>query len=280
MTMRNTFGGYTLIEVMIFLGVSVVMLFAAYVAVGGQQAHTEFTTSMNDVNTKLQKWADDVANGFTSGGGQYSCNVDPLSDYPVLSASSPVERGANPKCIFLGKAIQFNTQTDYSNQIFAYPMLGKRTYTPTTGALVNEETVVDSLENAKPIPAIFGSIDLTEAYKIPSGTRIISVQNNTAPTNSAVAGFFSSFNTEDSSRTNGATTLQAVQFQIDATVAPKSPALIDCLKLISPCTTTPAAMSEWKVCFGSTRNGDTAIVRITSTEGRGVATRLTFEPCV
>src|SRR5205814_2186232 len=64
--MRSNGGGYTIVEVMIFLAISSLLFVAASIAIGGQQAHTEFNTAANDTNTKFQQWIDQVANGFTS----------------------------------------------------------------------------------------------------------------------------------------------------------------------------------------------------------------------
>jgi hypothetical protein len=143
--MRPPGGGYTLIEVMLFLAISLAILVTSIVVVGGQEAHAEFSTSMNEINGKVQQWIDEVANGYSANGssnssaiGNYTCSlgtVEKQNNTPVLSLSPSGgnARGANPECIFLGKVIQINNQDQYSDSIYAYTMLGRRTSVDTDG---------------------------------------------------------------------------------------------------------------------------------------------------
>src|SRR5476651_427700 len=104
--------GYTIIEVMIFLAISGLLFLSAVVAVGGQQGHTEFSTSMRDTNSKVQSWIDEVDTGLsdsdfsTSGNRQVSCSLDPSTGGPVLTSTggTNINRGSNSACVFLGKA--------------------------------------------------------------------------------------------------------------------------------------------------------------------------------
>lgn len=285
--MRNASGGYTLIEVMLFLAISGIILAISVVVVRGQSAHTEFITSMNDVNTKMQQWIDEVDNGFTNStsssssvSDNYNCTLDG-SGYPKLTAAvgSGNERGANPDCVFLGRAIQVtdSADTDHNNHIYAYTVLGRRTYI-NAGQTIG----VDSIVNANPVAAIAGA-DLTEDYLVPGGVRVLSVNSSGGVgTHSHMAGFFTSFNTPTSAQHNGASSLLSMLYPLSGNRNPKSDDVQNCIKLKSPCQyTTPVVsnpwpMSNWKVCFGSTRNDEWANLTVISSGGFGAKTELTF----
>lgn len=279
--MRNTLGGYTLLEVMIFLAVSGLLLVAAITAVGGQAGHTEFRNSMNDINTKMQLWVDQVVNGYTSSTStaaapSFQCTA-PASGPPLLSLSSGKERGANPQCIFLGKAIHVNTTEAYSDKIYAYQIIGRRTQT-----VSGQTVIVNGLPAASPIAAI-DTVNLTEVYKIPYGTRI--VWASSGATQSKMVGIYSNFNTESALvGENGALSLMAVQYPLATDVAPEQSDVKNCIRMSAPCNPSGSAanpwpMQQWRVCFGSTRNSDRSLLTLTSNQGVGISTKLTHDGC-
>lgn len=259
---------------MIFLAISGLLLVSAIVAVGGEQAHTEFITSMNEVNTKMQSWIDDVVNGFsgstaTALASTYSCQLDPITSRPNLVAGAN-ELGKNPDCIFLGKAIQVNSDVnnDSSGHMYVYTVLGRR------ATLVGGESQpVPDIVSANPTAAYFpGVADLTEDYQIPNGARVTSVDQGTH-----LGGFFTGFN--DQSASNGSTALAAVQYPYNSNAGRNDSGVINCINNAgsSPCHTALPnlqPMSTWKICFASTRNNDTASLTITSTNGIGATTQL------
>src|SRR5438132_8093391 len=95
-------GGYTLIEVMLFLAISSVLLAVSIVVVQGQSGAAEFKTSVDDVNQKLQQWIDQVHNGLsgnTSDASAPALSCDKISvggvNYPHLTTASGQQRGSN-----------------------------------------------------------------------------------------------------------------------------------------------------------------------------------------
>lgn len=307
--MRRPLGGYTLIEVMIFLAVSSAILAMSIVVVGGQEAHSEFRSSMADVNAKIQQLIDGVANGLTGTSsaalaGDYDCSLD-VSGHPQLTPKSPSggnARGANPECIFLGRAIAVNDQAKPDNdQINTYTILGRRIFTsPVDGV----QDIVDNLFDANPIAAVFpgsppttSTIDLTDHYKIPDGVYIKKVTsvNKDNITDSHMAGFFNTFlgehnsfvgNTSNLIR-NGSLSLVTVQYPI-GNVDPGSPEPADslaCIMLTGPNCNNPSnppsgnlwTMRKWQICFGSERNGEQALITVSSSDGLGVSTRLDMD---
>lgn len=300
--MRLTGGGYTIIEVMIFLAVSGVLLVAAIVAIGGQQGHTEFNTAVNDVNTKFQQWIDQVTNGFsgstaTATASRFNCSIG-SSGYPVLTpvSSGGNTRGANPDCIFLGKAIQINDGTSTnSNQIYAYSIIADR-QDPNPS---NPGALAADLVTAHPTTAVSSTpgspLDLTETYTIPNGARVKWVRSGptaisiTTPGSgtSHLAGFYTSFNSGGSSTSqNGSQSLLGVQYPFTSNVPARDITVINCIRMnTTTCSptlglslTNPWPMNQWVVCLQSTRNSDTAAINIVSTNGHGATTKVTV-PC-
>jgi hypothetical protein len=286
MLMQRTFGGYTLIEVMIFLAVSTVLLAVTIVAIRGQQAHTEFISGMNDVNTKFQQWVDQVVNGLSGSGASptsattnIKCSVNEASNValPQLQPSNGGERGGNPQCIFLGKVIHINDQASANNNhIYTYTVIGRRNSTDVNGNLSNSKDLV----SARPVAAAGSPVDLTEDYNIPNGVKILGVDNTNGGTTSHLGGFFISFNNETIN--NGATGLAAVQYPFTSNAAANNSSVTNCIALsvASPCAAPPTPnlwlMSKWKILFGSPRGDDTACLIVTSSQGVGVSTQVKY----
>ncbi len=298
--MRLTGGGYTIIEVMIFLAVSSLLFVAATVAIGGQQGHTEFNTAVNDVNTKFQQWIDQVTNGFsgstaTATASQFNCTTS--GGHPVLTVvSSGNTRGANPDCTFLGKAIQINQAggTQNPREIYAYTVLGKRTTNTTTNDLVTD---IVSAAPAAAVSTDGAPTDLVETYTIPNGAQVKWVRSGrdassiTIPTpgTSHLAGFYTSFNIGGSSTSqNGSQSLLTVQYPYTSNANPRDPSILNCISFSAvpvPCFPSPPntnanpwPMNQWAICLQSTRNSDTAAINIVSTNGHGATTKVTI-PC-
>jgi hypothetical protein len=319
--MRRPLGGYTLIEVIIFLAVSTAILAMSIVVVRGQEAHAEFSTSANEVNSKFLQWIDQVDNGYSGStaanqlaSSNYNCDLSqygdgvarPVLTYPTFGPANG--RGKNADCIFLGKAIQVNADDTYSNQITVYNILGRRI----------DETGdnVFNIPDANPVAASFPQtglgdrIDLTETYKIPNGARVLSVANTNKndqnicgvnPTGtSQIGGFYTNFNLPKVNSANGSLSIIAIQYPLcygspASSYLPESAQVLDCLRLVSPCAAPCSGldcnkktaglwyMTQWMICLGSSRNGETALLTINSGvkngAGVGAGTTLEFKPC-
>ncbi len=289
--MQRAFGGYTVIEVMIFLAISGALLALTIVSIKGQAAHTEFTSSMNNVNSKFQSWIDEVSNGYTGAqiaeSSNYICKAD-FSKHPVLQpAGAPglAGVGSNSECIVLGKAVQIvtNALPDYGNTIYAYTILGLRTYADSSGISL----LSDSISHSNPAAAVSAGADLTEEYKIPDGARVLSIKkpNSGVLNGSRVVGFFTGFKGKNvdvsGGFNNGSSVVQSIQYPFKQDVPPRDATLLDCFKLASSCSPglnpDPPALTEWDICFGSTRNTDKAMLAILSSNGLGASTKLTMD---
>jgi type II secretory pathway pseudopilin PulG len=290
--MKPAMGGYTLLEVMLFLAISSILFVFSGVVLQGQGARTEFVSSMNDVNSKMQQWIDQVRNGYTSsnaGIGDYNCSLDasgnPKLTVPGVGPANKV--GTNLSCIFLGKAIMVNGSVgsgphDVNDKIYAYTVLGRRTYDDGSG-----QTNVNNLQNANPTAAIYETtgdgvpdINLTESYKIPNGVLVKNVYVKGTPGPNGLVGFF----TDPTSANNS---LLAVQYPLTTNVDPLAWSttawdIPQCINLNLPSNNCQRAgapgnlwpMSEWDICFESTHDDELALLRVISSNGAGVVTKL------
>jgi hypothetical protein len=295
-------GGYTLLEVMIFLAISSLLLFVTNVVFSGQAAHTEFVDSMNNVNSKMQDWINGVSNGQTgntsaadSHSGNYVCTIDGATNAPKLTSPQSGDdsvrgnaNGSNLPCVFLGKAIYAN-DVNYKTSLMAYTVIGKRTYNNGSSTVLT-----DTLKNAAPTAAVFPSgvdptINLSEEYKIPSGVQVrhvwaaadpLDTTSPPASIHNTLAGFFID-------PANASNSLLAVQYPFTGSYDPTdwtSPAsawnFISCIDLAySTCLPTSAPdnlwpMNTWDICFESTKGDERALLQIISTSGHGATTKL------
>jgi hypothetical protein len=259
---------------------------------------------MNDTQSKMQQWIDQVVNGFSNSSAG---SADALSRFKctVTGAGSPKlaidtsggakARGSNPDCIFLGKAIMVNdaqsSPNDKNNKIYAYTVIGRRTYISAAGT---DPVGVDTLANAKPIAAVFDdnanppAINLTEEYTIPNGVRVLSVKSvNSAGSGSTahLAGIYNSLHSDTSTTDSGATSLQTVLYPIGNNINTQDwttawnimhciSAQVVCSALGSALPNPATLMKSWQICFDSTRDNERALLTLISNNGVGVFTNL------
>ena len=101
-----SYGGFTLLEVMITLAISSVMLVTAIIAFGGQQRRTSFQQGMRDIESRVRDVLNDVSVGY------YPTNLSNClytTSGPFFRSTSS-EQGKNFDCVFVGKAIHFQDE--------------------------------------------------------------------------------------------------------------------------------------------------------------------------
>lgn len=277
--MKRVSAGYTVVEVMIFLAVSAALFASATVMLGGREAHTQFSQSMRDVESKMQDWLNDVNTGFSG--------TNPNLNTCSAAAGSPVINtgggSPTPQCIFLGKAIHFTTEAsvppsdpEQHRKVFTYQVFGRR---------LNGDLLVSNLTEARPVAATAsngsGNSDLTDSYEFRGGAKVLSAKSTNPLIDSRMGGFYLSFNTEQSFGLNGALNLKAYQYYINGNSARASNEVTDCIRMAGPgaCGSQPAAMDRWDICFGNDRNSDTAVLTFASSGGRGVRVSIVFKEC-
>jgi type II secretory pathway pseudopilin PulG len=114
--------GYTVVEVLIVLGITAMMLTTAIMFVGGQQNRTQFTESVRDFQTKLQLAISDVSTNTYSIPDGRSCTF--IGDTLTIRDTSG-QTGQNPDCIIIGKVIHV-----HETGMKLYPLIGRRLRVP------------------------------------------------------------------------------------------------------------------------------------------------------
>ncbi len=132
--------GFTIIEVMIVLGVSGALLLAAFILVAGKQSKTGFTTSIYDFKTEMQQISNDVINGYYPKYSNFTCTQNgngasvPTGPPTINTTASGNGQGGNgginsstgalSGCTFIGKAVQLAVGGSPSSNVDIYPIAG------------------------------------------------------------------------------------------------------------------------------------------------------------
>lgn len=127
---RMPSGGYTIIEVMIFLIVSSALLTSVMAVMSGRQERIRFTQSVESFDQKMRDILNDVSTGYYPSANNVVCTSTVAND--VQLSTGTAEQGTNAQskdsgCVFLGKAIELGAPSpmDYS----AYTMVAAKNAT-------------------------------------------------------------------------------------------------------------------------------------------------------
>lgn len=135
----SRFGGFTVMEVLIVLGVTALLFFSAAAMIVGRQNRTAFEQSVRNIHSQIQAVIDEVVVGHYPNITGLQCTV--TGSGPRITAGSGGQ-GTNGNCIFMGRVIQFGVGAE--PELFrAYTVAGLRLNT------ANEP--VQSLAQAQPI---------------------------------------------------------------------------------------------------------------------------------
>ncbi len=272
--MRWAQGGYTVVEVMIFLMISAVIFFGAVSVFQGQQGKTAFEQGMRDFSSQLQKYVDEVSTSVFLGGSDYACTVSSSTNRSILSVGAP-GLGTNQECIFLGRAIQV---IPAQQTIYIYSVLGNK-------SAANGEPVT-SFAAANPEPAMSTGTDLTEEYFTSWGKVTSSqvIDTSGAASDSNLVGFYNSL--QDGYQNSGVSGAQSVfakgyNYQSTDPESPRSEAIRSCIEEQNAngvtCAVAPI-INSWNICFASTGSNQTASLIVTS-QPAGISTEINFASC-
>lgn len=173
--------GYTIVETMIFLIISGVLLITSMLFFRGRQQRTQFTQGVREIEANVKTIMGEVSSGYyPNNDTSFSCSAPASDTIPTLTFPGTGEQGSNESCIFIGKVINFD---DDSEQYSSYTVVGRRK-AHVSGQIVN------TLTEAKP------TIDerIKEVYTMPWGiraTKVVSVKT-TAKTNRSAVGLIMS----------------------------------------------------------------------------------------
>lgn len=121
---RQSNSGFTIVETLIFLGVTAVMLVSALLLVGGQQRKTEFTQAIRDIESQIKDVANDVSTGYYSRSSNFTCEDRGAPRLVISTGISSL--GTNSDCIFIGRALQFKVEASNGEGFAIYNIAGKR----------------------------------------------------------------------------------------------------------------------------------------------------------
>ncbi|MCA9332320.1 type II secretion system protein [Candidatus Saccharibacteria bacterium] len=206
MRAQSRAGGFTILEVTLFLVITIGLFAIAYGAFQGQQQRTQFTQSVRDLEQKIQDVANDVATGYFPNTQDFKCVSNPLTGPTFTNATGGNTLGTNEECIFVGRVIHFGrnisgecehpiSDTSHCDEIDIYTLAGNRK--KNSGALAQVD--VESLAEAKPRvvrnpTAPLGPIDITDHYPTKYGIKITEVFRRGDITKAPMAlGFIANF---------------------------------------------------------------------------------------
>ena len=219
-------GGYTIVEVMMFLAISGALFVIAMFAIGGKQAQAQFAQGIRDFQSRIDDITNDVSTGYFPQPGSYSCTApDQTTGAAVSFAAGTAVQGENEDCIFVGKVLHF---TQDSRSVSLLTVGGRRA--------TREGLPVSTLAQAKPL-TIDGSPtcgspcpNMTETFTIDGGLivrDIISRVGTNPISHPAAVAIFSSLPQQSNGATSGSLTTNTVtipssQMAVDDVVATAS----------------------------------------------------------
>mgnify|MGYP001389224721 CR=1 FL=1 len=125
--------GYTIIEVMLFLGISGSLLGIAFAGFNGKRSTTEFNQAMQEIEFKINQTFEDAQNGLYQNLANVKCDLSGVNSsgvpgYPRVYLSGGSQAGGNQNCVFLGRVLVFGGEAD-RNVLRTYSIIGKRDVT-------------------------------------------------------------------------------------------------------------------------------------------------------
>lgn len=123
---RDKNKGFTILEVLIVLAVTMVMFFISAAFVNGRQGQVEFNNSVAEFKSRLTSVIDNTLNGnypdqkFTCTGNNPTTPLQPVIS--ITGTPSDTGQGTHDNCLFLGKVLEFtptmlNVYTVFGNSI-------------------------------------------------------------------------------------------------------------------------------------------------------------------
>lgn len=154
--------GFTILEVMIVLAVTMILFFMATQFIAGKEQYNAFKVSLNSLQTEFKGIFNNVANGYFPD-QNISCLVLGISN-PIIKKGGNKQQGSHWGCIFLGDEVQIKT-----TGLVVYPIVGNR-----TGS--NGRQVANIIDGNN--TAIISSNISSQTYNFTNGLKAICAQFN------------------------------------------------------------------------------------------------------
>lgn len=261
--------GYTIVEVLIFLATTTALFAMSMRLIAGQEGKTQFVTTVRDMESTMNDFANNVATGYYTKVADFRCQVNGSGTIQILPPGGGGQQGTNEECIYAGTVIKFGENNAAgSNRYIEIPMAGRR-------QVSNRN--VDSLIEAA--PATIYSAPVPDAVKrsvLPHGAqfRCIKINNGSCGSGNAAIGFFTTFNGTDPNTRKGGIQADLLYFSgVDLTHFLSSAAATVNGTMDSLTTAQLSAMRPQKVdiCITSGSSNQYALLTL----GGGVASNLT-----
>jgi len=261
--------GYSIVEVMIVLGISGIIFVSGWALFAGQSAETGFNQAVQDLASEISFRTKEVSASTLFNAQGYSCNVNGNPPRATLSAGSGSQTG-NQDCLVLGKAFEVLSG---SSDIYIHTVLGNR-LNYVSGVSVGPS---GSLGEANPTTATVADGDLTYGYKLSSSTKILSSKTTigSGETASSLVGYYIDFNGESGNNQNGSQSFSPWSYNYQA--AAHDPNAVKACIEGSGCT-APSSLSLWRLCVASPEGSRTAELNV-SNSSAGVTTAIKFASC-
>lgn len=262
--------GFTIVEVMIALGISGVILASSITVFSGRRSSTEFSQTMYDLQSKFQSYSTEASTARLPN-ETYICNKSSTLNngklHAYLTPAAPTnESVSNQNCILLGKAIQI---IPGSGTIYSYPVLGLRTTAsgsfPTTPSEANPEPALDVTGN---------NWYMVEAYSLLNGATVVSAKFSGSATEQGLLLLYASLQSSNPGGQAGAYSRGVTFTEADV----KSSKLRDCIEEVA-CGTASTLSTAWNLCVQNNAGDRNArlILRNTST---GITASLNMAGCL
>jgi len=276
--------GFTIVEVVIVLGVTSALFISTVLVVNGRQATADFDQAIGVVQSRIQQVMDDVTNGFYPLGNSFTCTA-PASGEPNLSGPSMNGQGQNSGCVFLGKIMQFDVLSK-PQTIYTYSLVGRQC---TDGqAIGNGSATCDTpktLADAYPVGLLpsanpLGSKeDSTETTQIGAQLEVVNMYYNNNPAQKTRSVAFITNPSSLSSATNGITAgTESAQLYVDKAVTTQQSQQtyngnLDCTSISCP---NYQQVSNVNICLSDGSPNRSALIDI-GDHGRQLAVNLSIK---
>ncbi len=171
-------GGYTILEVMIFLAVSSVMFIYAVIAIGGRQKQVQYSQAVRETENQFSDAVNDIASGFFPKQNNIICTKSGSGALErVAFVAGSKEQGSSDSCASVGKVLMFNVDGVEPSQYLLGTLVGVKP--PFSQAAL--PSVIDMKPRLAYDPTPGVGLNLNENKPLRFGIRVTKIFNNASP---------------------------------------------------------------------------------------------------
>lgn len=265
------FGGYTIVEVMIVLTISMVFFVASVSLFVNQSTHVSFDQSVQDAVSNISTQFNDVGSSQLLNDNGYTCTVSGNPPRATLSSTASTSLG-NQDCLIIGTVIE---AIKNSTTLYSYKVLGNRQSYNSAGGSIG---VSSTLDQANPTIAITSGASLTSSYKFNFDLKILSSKTSDSSgstSDNSLVGIYQNFNGTVSASPNGGQSVSEVAYNY-AITSHDSNSVKQCIeKSICSAPTNPV---KWALCIQNDKGDRTAEIDV-SVNASGASVSAQYITC-